>query len=269
MQAESVYASENICLFILADHFPDFEKWVPRSDLRLATTPPDAEPGTQAAKICDAWLGLRRLSEGDRMALALRIDRHNATRIASIPRLSAYLKSWEDPEATADFGLWCAMPLLTRDEAVALLLGKDPHKVTWESVRHDVDVWPFASKFRDLRTVMKRACRAGQLEEPITPRKLVAWARRRNLVVPAKLSDGVLAASSTSAEEKHHAHPKEKLSLLQLFHILIMEFLHHVPGRNSTTSQLLRLLEKYGLRMDEKTVRKFVKQSDELRPPRD
>jgi hypothetical protein len=268
MQAESVY---DIDLFILADQIPDFEKWINPSELRFATAPPQAERGAKRADIIEAWLRIRSLDEGERLATALKIDQRNADQIESIPRINGRLRVWQYPDAVADFGYWGAMPILYRNEGVALLLSKNPRKVTWANVRKDVDTWQFASQFRDLRTVLHRAVRSGQLEHPFQPRKLINWAQRHKLNVPTEFSAAVDAAPSSSASEKLQANPKEKDSLLICLHVLVREVFGHVPnsGRNSTASQLVRLVEKYGRTLDAKTARKYVRQSDELAPPPD
>lgn len=106
---------------------------------------------------------------------------------------------YNQPKAVADFGYWCKLPYWTLDEAVALLLGLDPHVVNPEALERELaqktgllnmgkppERRPFHQTYARLRTLIERdeALNVDRLQ----PAELVAWAMRSKSVrLPDKL----------------------------------------------------------------------------------
>ena len=76
---------------------------------------------------------------------------------------------FNQPWANADFKHWGKAAYWTIDEGVALLLGKAPEVVNWESVRDYADVSPFAWRHAKLRDLVQRMQDSGQLAWRIKP----------------------------------------------------------------------------------------------------
>ena len=56
----------------------------------------------------------------------------------------------------ADVNYWSKQAYWSIDEAIALILGKDPRKVTWNNVKSHLPTSPLAMKFHELREIAKR-----------------------------------------------------------------------------------------------------------------
>ena len=56
----------------------------------------------------------------------------------------------------ADFGYWSKQAYWSINEAIALILGKDPRKVTWDEVKKYIPNSPFANKFNELKELASR-----------------------------------------------------------------------------------------------------------------
>ena len=81
-------------------------------------------------------------------------------------------------ESEADFNHWGGMPYWTPEEAVALILGKDPKRVS-----------PFIKGFRNLKELLDRAIEVEDLPKKPTPRQSVEWAKKIDFEIPADLEE--------------------------------------------------------------------------------
>jgi hypothetical protein len=109
---------------------------------------------------------------------------------------------FNQPWANADSKHWGKAAYWTIDEGVALLLGKAPEVVNWESVRDYADVSPFAWRYAKLRDLVQRMQHTGQLGWSIKPGTLLEWAKRAHLEYPSELEKEVLACGHQIADWK-------------------------------------------------------------------
>lgn len=91
------------------------------------------------------------------------------------------------PDAAADFAGWVTQPCWSLDEAVALILGKDPKIVSWDRIEPMVPFSEFAGRFSDIREHLNKARRNGQLIDPVRPDQFFRWAKGRGVTLPAGL----------------------------------------------------------------------------------
>ena len=91
------------------------------------------------------------------------------------------------PGAAADYLYWIEQPSWSLDEAVALVLGKDPSVVTWDRVEPMVPFSDFAERFAEIRQHLNKARSNGQLIDPVRPDLFYRWAKARGVTIPAKL----------------------------------------------------------------------------------
>jgi hypothetical protein len=96
---------------------------------------------------------------------------------------------FNQPECDADYDYWVKQGYWTIDEAVALLLGKDPRKVTWESVKSYITKSSLADKFNELRELAIRHAEFKQLFDKSLPGVVLAWATRLGISIPASLKE--------------------------------------------------------------------------------
>jgi len=91
------------------------------------------------------------------------------------------------PSASANHGYWLTRQAWSLDEATALILGKDPEVVTWESIKPLTNISPFAQRFFGIRRHLKLAQFSGRLCDPVNPRHFTAWALENGVVLPPEL----------------------------------------------------------------------------------
>ena len=108
--------------------------------------------------------------------------------------------------AKADFDYWSKMPSWTIDEAVALLLDKDPRVVSWNNISpHATPMHKkpelFAQEYQDLNELLRRKYGSNQHIKTV-PSELIEWADRVGLKVPAELKKIVLEGKDASTDWK-------------------------------------------------------------------
>ena len=91
---------------------------------------------------------LQGLEEDHLIALAYQEREKEARELEDVEEQS---RSFNQPNAKADFEYWAKFPLWTLDEAVALTLGKDPRVVTWSKIEEHAETSPFAAQFDNPR----------------------------------------------------------------------------------------------------------------------
>lgn len=91
------------------------------------------------------------------------------------------------PGAVADWPYWAKQAYWTVDEVTALSLGKDPRIVTWERLRSSTEISAFAKKFADQRSLFNRAVWTKELFERTLPPVFLAWAKSKDIEMPAAL----------------------------------------------------------------------------------
>ncbi len=91
----------------------------------------------------------------------------------------------------ADFNHYGKKALWSIDEGITLILGKDPRKVKWEDIKIYSHLSPLVKKFEEIKELASSYKNAGQLSDPITPGKFLAWIQRIGFNSPEKLLEVV------------------------------------------------------------------------------
>ena len=109
---------------------------------------------------------------------------------------SAYEKRSEEqqffnrPEAGADFSHWVCMAYWSAEEAVALILGKDPKRVNLINFdEYTTGASPFIQRFKNLKELIDRATEAEVVPKQATPRQWVEWAKHLDRGIPNGLEE--------------------------------------------------------------------------------
>lgn len=102
----------------------------------------------------------------------------------------------------ADYHYWARQAYWSINEAITLLLGKDPRKVTWEEVKKYIPNSHFANKFNELRELTSRYVNCQELYDPVFPGVFLAWAERMNINIPIALKETIHAFGIQIADWK-------------------------------------------------------------------
>jgi hypothetical protein len=127
---------------------------------------------------------------------------------------------YNQPYAAATFSTYeyyAKLATWTLDEAVTLLLGKNPKVVTPLSVTQALrfQVSSFSVLYSNLREMAQRATLVKQLYDPVLPSFFLAWARRKELVIPPELFSLVEKFCSPIADwQDAYQKQKEQFDLL-------------------------------------------------------
>jgi hypothetical protein len=111
-------------------------------------------------------------------------------------------RSFNRPNAQADFTYWVKAAHWTLDEAIALSFGKAPELVSWDNVKSFVQISPFAFQYQRRRELAVRALKWEQVFDPVLPSIFLAWAKRTELSVPSELEAAVKARGIQIADWK-------------------------------------------------------------------
>jgi len=135
---------------------------------------------------------------------------------------SAYEKRSEEqqffnrPEAGADFSHWVCMAYWSAEEAVALILGKDPKRVNLINLdEYSTRVSPFIQRFKNLKELIDRAIEAEVVPKQPTPRQWVEWAKKNDFEIPNGLEEELEQLELPSAptggvfDEESETYPSE------------------------------------------------------------
>ncbi|MEQ8964831.1 MAG: hypothetical protein RID91_03305 [Azospirillaceae bacterium] len=222
--------------------------------------------------------------------------REEAVRLEAIERSASY----NQPDAEADVGLWSRKAFWEPEEAVALLLGKDPRVVSGAAVRR-FGSSPFTVRYAELQDLIRRAGQSGQIVDT-SPGAYLDWARRINLDIPSNLEAAVTAnggtiadwrkrvaeleaALSAVAEERDALHgrvqslearspteksvsTRERASLLKLVIGIAAVGYGYDPSasRSEKIKEIAEDLASLGVPLDEDTVRKWLREAAEHLP---
>ena len=194
-------------------------------------------------------------------------------------------------DADADFEWWTKCPYWTLDEAVALLFGKNPKIVNWESVnKADVRFVPFVAEYKKITELAERCKNFGELSDQTPPSIFVAWSKKMKLEVPSELIEHFethlvdweslckqLTLKNESLREqvgqlnesvkKDELSPKEKRTMMKLILGMAIDKYAYNPlarqngatGENS--SSISSALETRGYKVDSDTIRNILKEA--------
>lgn len=153
-------------------------------------TPDQEERGTEDQRAAmQIYMDELSVLPEDQLAARARAERarHNEeTRRFEAEREEAG-RFHNQPSAFADWSYWAKQAYWTVDEAAALSLGKDPRIVTWERLRSSTEISLFAKRFADQRSLFNRAVWTGDLFERTLPPVFLAWAKAKDIELPAAL----------------------------------------------------------------------------------
>lgn len=96
-------------------------------------------------------------------------------------------RSFNQPNASADFDYWAKMSTWSIDEAISLSFGKNPKCISWKHIQSIENISPFAAQYAAKRELAMRAKAMGQLWDSTIPAGFLAWAERMRVSVPAEL----------------------------------------------------------------------------------
>ena len=82
---------------------------------------------------------------------------------------------------------WSKAAYWTIEEGVALLLGRAPEVVSWDTIRDDAQASPFVRQYAQVRDLALRARESGQLALRSEPSALLDWAKRTGIACPSEL----------------------------------------------------------------------------------
>lgn len=116
-------------------------------------------------------------------------------------------RPFNQTKAKADFAYWIKFDTWSMDEAVALLMGRDPRHVTWGEVATYINISAFAQKYADLRMLVERAEILTQQGPRVAPSVVVHWAESKGIAVPAELLSVKRASSNDLQQRKRPPTP--------------------------------------------------------------
>ena len=108
---------------------------------------------------------------------------------------------FNEAKASGDYEHWGRMDVWGLDEATALSFGKDPRVVDWGRIEFILSYTsPFASKYHDMRDIIKRSVLAKNLTDPIKPEIFIAWADKNGITFPDRLKEIIKMRSTESVD---------------------------------------------------------------------
>lgn len=198
-------------------------------------------------------------------------------------RPSAIEYGFGHPNLTADFEYWARMPKLSLHEVSVLSVGGDPRKVTEQYVEGRLRkknekkrLWAADEFLLQQRNIFSRYFHHtgwGFVAEPIF--RVKQWIDQMDIIVHpdfyaalGKREDKRAALSSTEDQSKPMSR-QERDTLLKLIAAMSCEQYSYNPNarRSTAPSNIKDDLERVGLGMDEKTIRKWLKEASGLVAP--
>lgn len=192
---------------------------------------------------------------------------------------------------------WGQFPFWTVEEGVAFSLRRDPSKFRWKSLQQYSDSSSFAQEFKWRLEQARRAVEFGQLQDRNEPAHFMRWAINSNVslddhVAGIELVRRIIRENDRLMTEYHSlTHPisldfldtelpaakanrdtelgeRERNSLLKIVIGMAIGGYAHQPkqSRSTTAKEIANDVESTGLRVDEDTVRKYLRQAAELLP---
>ncbi|RUQ84481.1 hypothetical protein [Legionella septentrionalis] len=93
---------------------------------------------------------------------------------------------YNQPRAEANFEYWVKQAYWTIDEGIALILGKNPRIVNWDSIGRYSS--PFINKFKEIREISERYLEENILLSKLPPATFLDWVEKIGYEIPAELS---------------------------------------------------------------------------------
>ncbi|MEW8073064.1 MAG: hypothetical protein AB2758_21600 [Candidatus Thiodiazotropha endolucinida] len=121
---------------------------------------------------------------------------------------------FNQPGADADFEYWGKVAGYKPEEAAALLLSKNPDKVTIDSLKSYSQISDFPKKYTQSLTLVSRAVSMGELRNPIQPRLFLEWAKQKKIYFPDELAK-VIEECSSDTEIRTYEAQKNTITILE------------------------------------------------------
>jgi len=118
-----------------------------------------------------------------------------------------YNRFFYDRSSRADYSVWIVREKWSVDEATALLLGKKPELVNWQTINPLVYKSQFAERYSALRQKITDAVEANKVHSSRTPAAYLYYASSIGFVLPADLQVLLMPSSNEPAAERE---PTEK-----------------------------------------------------------
>ena len=112
-----------------------------------------------------------------------------------------YNRFFYDRSSRADYTPWIEREQWSVDEATALLLGKNPEVVNWQTINPLVYKSQFAERYSALRRKITDAVEANKVHSSRTPAAYLYYASSIGFVLPADLQVLLMPSSSEHVEE--------------------------------------------------------------------
>jgi hypothetical protein len=198
---------------------------------------------------------------------------------------------------------WLIQASWELDEAVAISLGRDPRDVNWPIVEPYSGSSSHAYEYEKRWVTVMRAREQGLLLDPVAPADFIRWATSLGLycavaedelpcppapgsepapsrpphsvehsaAVPPKTNSKRQDARRSEEElsnawEDRELNPQERRSLLTLLYGMSRHSYEYDPSKkkSSTVSLIQTALETNGVRLDRKTIKKYLEEADSL-----
>lgn len=209
---------------ILSLQFPLKRFWE-QMQVALAASRPGAEMA-ELQQVRQRRAELQALSSDELRRLHAELTAEQSRQEAAREAAAEAARFYNQPQAQANFAFWLKADFWTFDDAIALLLGKNPKVVTWEAVDQAVNPKgffkpaPVRSQFlTGYMTLRDFALRSDVMTAgpKLRPADVVTWAMQR---VGMKLTEP-LRAFAAAAQQQQQAEPspaaaaKDKAEMLE------------------------------------------------------
>lgn len=185
---------------------------------------------------------------------------------------------FNQPECNADYSYWAKHAYWHFDQAVALLLDKDPRKVSYETLKHLFEISPFAKKYQEIFSLIQGYHLYGKLSEIIEPMDVLNWADDIDIDIPIKLKEAVNGLKSQKKNnlkkfDKECLQGAERKTMLKIILGMAIHQYGYNPlagSKNKATGtkgkSISAGLDTVGLKVNDDTIRKYLKEATETFP---
>ncbi|MEW8139359.1 MAG: hypothetical protein AB2761_20035 [Candidatus Thiodiazotropha endolucinida] len=101
------------------------------------------------------------------------------------------VRFFNQPGAEVDYEYWSQLSYWTAEETAALITDKNPKIVTRKSLEQYSIISPYAIQFLRIYEILSRAIQSYELDESMTPFRLLAWADGKGLSIPDGLTKAI------------------------------------------------------------------------------
>lgn len=213
---------------------------------------------------------------------------------------------WAKSLSASQIAHWAALDFWKAEEALALSFGKEPRDVDWDLVsKYHESISPFVGKYTERRELMLRAVAMRQLFLTAEPRIFVTWAETKGFAFPDALVSAVkargplydyksayevaltliakkeeeisrlkAAKAEIRATEKEDGGPNDgaasiTTAALKMLYAMAVAGFDYDPDAKRNTKALPAIREALSaqrLKVDDNTIRDWLKRSAEVRP---